>query len=402
GSGDEELVITLQEGHLYPPEEGWGSSTYNCVYPGKDNKRKFEDARDSPVTPKTQRTEKRNQCSDLVVLGLPWSTTDQVLRNAFSEYGEVLMAQVKKDGKTGKSKGFGFIRFAEYETQVRVVNKRHFVDGRQCEVKYPQQFNSKVFIGRLTEDISADELKEYFGQFGEISNVYIPSPFRGFAFISFDDPAVAQSLRGEDHIVKGTSLHVASATRKPTNQHNNQQGNQLAAQGNKGNQVNQGNPVNQGGLDLNQLMNMNMNALALPMLAQIATAAASQGNNQGGFNQGGPPPGLNMANLAQGAPNNQGGNGNPLNLMFAALQGNQGGGGLNMNQGMNQGSGNNPLNVLAGIGLAALAQSSGANLNLGNLLGGGGGVGGGGNNSSPGNNGSGGNYGSGGSGRRTW
>ena len=49
--------------------------------------------------------------------------------------------QVKKDIKTGQSKGFGFIRFASYESQMRVLAQRHMIDGRWCDVKIP---NSKV------------------------------------------------------------------------------------------------------------------------------------------------------------------------------------------------------------------------------------------------------------------
>ena len=49
--------------------------------------------------------------------------------------------QVKKDIKTGQSKGFGFIRFASYEVQMRVLAQRHMIDGRWCDVKIP---NSKV------------------------------------------------------------------------------------------------------------------------------------------------------------------------------------------------------------------------------------------------------------------
>lgn len=49
--------------------------------------------------------------------------------------------QVKKDPKTGQSKGFGFIRFASYESQMRVLAQRHMIDGRWCDVKVP---NSKV------------------------------------------------------------------------------------------------------------------------------------------------------------------------------------------------------------------------------------------------------------------
>ena len=53
----------------------------------------------------------------------------------------LIIPQVKKDIKTGQSKGFGFIRFASYEVQMRVLAQRHMIDGRWCDVKIP---NSKV------------------------------------------------------------------------------------------------------------------------------------------------------------------------------------------------------------------------------------------------------------------
>lgn len=94
-------------------------------------------------TAKTKRIETRLRCTDLIVLGLPWRTSEQSLREHFEEFGEVLMAQVKKDIKSGQSKGFGFIRFASYESQMRVLASRHLIDGRLCEVKVP---NSKVRV----------------------------------------------------------------------------------------------------------------------------------------------------------------------------------------------------------------------------------------------------------------
>lgn len=87
--------------------------------------------------------ETKLRCTDLIVLGLPWKTTEQNLREYFETFGEVLMAQVKKDPKTGQSKGFGFIRFASYESQMRVLAQRHMIDGRWCDVKVP---NSKVSL----------------------------------------------------------------------------------------------------------------------------------------------------------------------------------------------------------------------------------------------------------------
>lgn len=165
--------------------------------------------------------ETRLRCTDLIVLGLPWKTTEQSLREYFETFGEVLMAQVKKDIKSGQSKGFGFIRFGSYEAQMRVLAQRHLIDNRWCEVKVPnskegmvQQVPCKVFVGRCSEDLTADDLRDYFSKFGEVTDVFIPKPFRAFSFVTFLDPEVAQSLCGEDHIIKGVSVRVSNAAPK--------------------------------------------------------------------------------------------------------------------------------------------------------------------------------------------
>ncbi|EDW01890.1 TAR DNA-binding protein 43 isoform X2 [Drosophila grimshawi] len=212
--------VRSNEGRLFPPcvDSGWGEYVYFCVFP-KENKRKSDDNLENS-TAKTKRIETRLRCTDLIVLGLAWKTTEDSLREYFESYGEVLMAQIKKDVKSGQSKGFGFVRFGSYEAQMRVLANRHLIDGRWCEVKVPNskgmghQVPCKVFVGRCTEDINSDDLREYFSKFGEVTDVFIPRPFRAFSFVTFLDPDVAQSLCGEDHIIKGVSVHVSNAAPK--------------------------------------------------------------------------------------------------------------------------------------------------------------------------------------------
>ncbi|EDW61143.1 TAR DNA-binding protein 43-like isoform X1 [Drosophila virilis] len=212
--------VRSNEGRLFPPnvDSDWGDYVYFCVFP-KENKRKSDDNLENS-TAKTKRIETRLRCTDLIVLGLAWKTTEDSLREYFEGYGEVLMAQIKKDVKSGQSKGFGFVRFGSYEAQMRVLSNRHLIDGRWCEVKVPNskgmghQVPCKVFVGRCTEDINSDDLREYFSKFGEVTDVFIPRPFRAFSFVTFLDPDVAQSLCGEDHIIKGVSVHVSNAAPK--------------------------------------------------------------------------------------------------------------------------------------------------------------------------------------------
>lgn len=224
--------VRLVEGVLHAPENGWGNVVYVVNYP-KDNKRKMDEI-DASSAVKMKRGDMKT--SDLIVLGLPWKTTEQDLKDYFSTFGEVIMVQVKRDAKTGNSKGFGFVRFTEYEAQEKVISQRHMIDGRWCDCKLPNSKQGpdeplrsrKVFVGRCTEDMTTDDLRQFFMQYGEVTDVFIPKPFRAFAFVTFADDQVAQSLCGEDLIIKGVSVHISNAEPK----HGNRQFDRTARFGN--------------------------------------------------------------------------------------------------------------------------------------------------------------------------
>uniref|UniRef100_A0A8C2M9E5 TAR DNA-binding protein 43 n=1 Tax=Cricetulus griseus TaxID=10029 RepID=A0A8C2M9E5_CRIGR len=210
--------IRLVEGILHAPDAGWGNLVYVVNYP-KDNKRKM-DVIDASSAMKVKRAVQKT--SDLIALGLPWKTTEQDLKDYFSTFEEVLIVQIKKDLNTGHLKGFDFVRFKEYETQVKVMSQRHMIDGRWCDCKLPNSKQSpdeplrsrKVFVGRCTENMTAEELQQFFCQYGEVVDVLIPKPFRAFTFVTFADNKVAQSLCGEDLIMKGISVHISNTEPK--------------------------------------------------------------------------------------------------------------------------------------------------------------------------------------------
>jgi RNA recognition motif-containing protein len=51
----------------------------------------------------------------LFVGSLGWNTKDEALREAFARFGEVTEAKVITDRETGRSRGFGFVTFANPE-----------------------------------------------------------------------------------------------------------------------------------------------------------------------------------------------------------------------------------------------------------------------------------------------
>ncbi|PIV09381.1 RNA-binding protein [Candidatus Roizmanbacteria bacterium CG02_land_8_20_14_3_00_36_15] len=72
----------------------------------------------------------------LYVGNLPWSVTDQSLRDMFSAIGEVTEAVVITDKYTGRSKGFGFVTFANEADAEKAVAELadKEVDGRKIVV----------------------------------------------------------------------------------------------------------------------------------------------------------------------------------------------------------------------------------------------------------------------------
>ncbi|KAF2281298.1 RNA-binding domain-containing protein [Westerdykella ornata] len=74
--------------------------------------------------------------SKLFIGGLAWHTDDATLRQKFEEFGQVEEAVVVKDRDTGRSRGFGFVRYAqesEADTAMQNMNNVEF-DGRMIRV----------------------------------------------------------------------------------------------------------------------------------------------------------------------------------------------------------------------------------------------------------------------------
>jgi RNA recognition motif-containing protein len=73
----------------------------------------------------------------LFIGGLSFSTTEDRLRAAFAEVGQVDSAAIVMDRDTGRSRGFGFVEMStteEAEQAIARFNGKDF-DGRQLKVE---------------------------------------------------------------------------------------------------------------------------------------------------------------------------------------------------------------------------------------------------------------------------
>ncbi|CAN6559636.1 unnamed protein product [Malus baccata var. baccata] len=80
----------------------------------------------------------RHSCSKLFVAGLSWDTNEPVLKEAFGKHGEIIEVKVICDHVSGKSRGYGFVKFTS-ESEATIALKemdRQVLDGRQIRLQF--------------------------------------------------------------------------------------------------------------------------------------------------------------------------------------------------------------------------------------------------------------------------
>ncbi|CAH1449782.1 unnamed protein product [Lactuca virosa] len=168
--------------------------------------------------------------------------SDYILQETFKTvYPSVKGAKVVTDRTTGRSKGYGFVRFGEESEQVRAMSEMNGVlcSSRPMRIgpaatksgggggggagggggggggmqKAPYQSaqgsqgesdpnNTTIFVGGLDPSVSDETLKGVFGQFGELIHVKIPVGKR-CGFVQFANRGCAEQALS---ILNGTEL----------------------------------------------------------------------------------------------------------------------------------------------------------------------------------------------------
>ncbi|XP_022129930.1 heterogeneous nuclear ribonucleoprotein 27C isoform X4 [Pieris napi] len=164
----------------------------------------------------------------LFVGGLSWETSQENLQRYFSRYGDVIDCVVMKNSESGRSRGFGFVTFAE-PSLVNIVlqNGPHQLDGRTIDPKpcNPRTLQKpkrgggypKVFLGGLPSNITETDLRVFFGRYGKVMEVVImydqeKKKSRGFGFLSFEDEMSVERVTQEHFInLNGKQVEIKRA-----------------------------------------------------------------------------------------------------------------------------------------------------------------------------------------------
>lgn len=164
----------------------------------------------------------------LFVGGLSWETSQDNLQRYFSRYGEVIDCVVMKNSESGRSRGFGFVTFADPANVAIVLqNGPHTLDGRTIDPKpcNPRTLQKpkrgggypKVFLGGLPSNVTETDLRTYFTRFGKVMEVVImydqeKKKSRGFGFLSFEDEESVDRCVAEHFInLNGKQVEIKKA-----------------------------------------------------------------------------------------------------------------------------------------------------------------------------------------------
>lgn len=160
----------------------------------------------------------------LFVGGLSRQTTDRELKEYFGQFGEIESVTVKIDQFTGQSRGFAFIVFNNPKTIDKLLAAGdHYIQKRKVDPKRVSKKaqQGKVFVGGLTPEISDDDIKGYFSQYGTI--VEFQAPFdkkknqrKGFCFVTFESKdTMLNVLKTPKQFINGKEVDVKKVRANP-------------------------------------------------------------------------------------------------------------------------------------------------------------------------------------------
>ncbi|XP_022775197.1 RNA-binding protein Musashi homolog 1 isoform X3 [Durio zibethinus] len=194
------------------------------------------------ATPKEEMRAPVKKVTRIFVARIPLSVEESTFRSHFEEYDSVenLMADTHElggstvvvDRATPKEDDFKPIGrmsqggYGAYNAYISAAT-RYAALGAPTLYDHPgpmygrgessRGMGKKIFVGRLPQEATADDLRQYFGRFGRIIDVYVPkdpkrSGHRGFGFVTFAEDGVADRVSRRSHEICGQQVAIDSAT----------------------------------------------------------------------------------------------------------------------------------------------------------------------------------------------
>ena len=195
-----------------------------------------------------------NAYEELFVRNIGFNTTQEELADFFQKYGDVEESKICTDKNTGKSKGFGFLKFYEKKSAVAAMNDADniVVGGRNLQIRYSNDKNGPIkgggnnsgnnggkrgpsgsefgiFVGNISYKCTENDLKKFFKDCGKVVDVRLAKKpdgkLKGFAHVDFETKeAVDKAVEKNGQELQGRALKVDRSERKGGAGGNNNRG----------------------------------------------------------------------------------------------------------------------------------------------------------------------------------
>ncbi|EGC35667.1 hypothetical protein DICPUDRAFT_78661 [Dictyostelium purpureum] len=165
-----------------------------------------------------------NASGKIFVGGLLKTTSNESLRDYFSEFGVVKESIViKATEKSNKSRGFGFVTFADPTVIDSIFYLEHLIEGKRVEIRkaipkedmIEEPKKQKLFVGGLPKHTTPDDFKSYFSDYGEVLEYNLLTEkngsVKGFGFVCFKDENINETVLNETHFILGKRVDVRIA-----------------------------------------------------------------------------------------------------------------------------------------------------------------------------------------------
>ncbi|KAK1263233.1 Heterogeneous nuclear ribonucleoprotein 1 [Acorus gramineus] len=221
--------------------------------------------------PREEMKSSEKEATRIFINRIPNSVTEAVLQSHFEVYGEIEDLYMPKEPVNKAYRGIGFISFKNSDSVDTLMTETHTLGGSVLLVDraFPKDENArkpsrgmqgqyglynayitpvtryaahgalmkydsaglaygigvsgpsrgmgkKLFVGKLPQEASSKELRQYFGKFGQITDVYVPKDLkkaghRGFGFVTFAEDGAAYRVFHRAHEILGQKVRIDSA-----------------------------------------------------------------------------------------------------------------------------------------------------------------------------------------------
>lgn len=157
-------------------------------------------------------------------------TTEDELREHFSQFGEIKGLRIPRVPRTKERKSFGFVEFHSREEARKAIQAPEHQIGSQSalsevrEATYLVENPKKVFVNRVPETMTIESLRNYCEKFGAVE--YIDLVIRPAqaereteelttAFVTFIDETAAMTFSENPfHVINGSEVKARLSTKK--------------------------------------------------------------------------------------------------------------------------------------------------------------------------------------------